>query len=576
MIQPDDKSSKELLTRRIFLAVVSSVTLQFFFVCCLVLFANLSTDYVHWLQETWSIVTSLRMWTFLVIFTTVVFLQAVFCRRVYLHTPPYYKSRFTKLLATFTAQNLYLGTLYVIIGGILIWFHLLLKGGRYSSLIADCSVIHGTCLVEEYSFLLFSGLWSGLYFSFKTRSSIGRYFRFPIIAQSKFFQFRRRIYTALPTLMLSSLWSTLYYMTVYYFVGSYCHMVLLFTISMQAEVELDTMSMLLNLSLILQLWFYQFVFVLTINSTYLFFEVYLTEWTQFKFGLSGALSTDGSELTLIEALSMDKIPIMQHLGYLDLVTLAQKEKARRATLFTLSQPGGHPYNWNCVVQRCTDLLNKFSSDLNAISVKPQPPLTCYGKSVLTTMGRPTQQKDRVYHMRKLVPDVAPTLTAVETITQETSYTGLLAQFVKQKRDAFVTYLLSKPLINYIFGEQDENKIRYVLFNSQPVMWAAEAISSLSVFSLTEDHHGIVQKDIPTIVNALLSVKQALDKQQKSVILARRLQTEDKLIREIFTSLRSAIKRSLYRIVTNFEPYINDLCLESAAVEQLQSFLNYKE
>ncbi|EZA48351.1 Nucleoporin NDC1 [Ooceraea biroi] len=440
MIQPDDKSSKELLTRRIFLAVVSSVTLQFFFVCCLVLFANLSTDYVHWLQETWSIVTSLRMWTFLVIFTTVVFLQAVFCRRVYLHTPPYYKSRFTKLLATFTAQNLYLGTLYVIIGGILIWFHLLLKGG----------------------------------------------------------------------------------------------------------------------------------------STYLFFEVYLTEWTQFKFGLSGALSTDGSELTLIEALSMDKIPIMQHLGYLDLVTLAQKEKARRATLFTLSQPGGHPYNWNCVVQRCTDLLNKFSSDLNAISVKPQPPLTCYGKSVLTTMGRPTQQKDRVYHMRKLVPDVAPTLTAVETITQETSYTGLLAQFVKQKRDAFVTYLLSKPLINYIFGEQDENKIRYVLFNSQPVMWAAEAISSLSVFSLTEDHHGIVQKDIPTIVNALLSVKQALDKQQKSVILARRLQTEDKLIREIFTSLRSAIKRSLYRIVTNFEPYINDLCLESAAVEQLQSFLNYKE
>jgi nucleoporin NDC1 len=348
-------------------------------------------------------------------------------------------------------------------------------------------------------------------------------------------------------------------------------------ISMQTETGLETMFKLLNLSLILQLWFYQFVFILTINSTYLFFEIYLTEWTQFKFGLSGALNTDGSKLTLIEVLSMDKVPIMQHLGYLDLITLAQKEKARRTILFTLSQPGGHPYNWNCIVQGCTNLLKKFSTDLNAISIKPQEPqLPCYRTSILTTMGRPSQQKDYIYNMRKLVPDVAPTLAAVEIITQETSYIGLLTRFIKQKRDAFIAYLLSKPLINYIFGEQDENKIRYILLNSQPVIWAAEAISSLSVFSLTEDHHGIVQKDIPIIINALLSVKQALDKHQRSAILTRRLQTEDKLIKEIFTSLRSAIKRSLYRIVTNFEPYINDLCLESVIIEQLQSFLNYKE
>lgn len=573
MIQIGRKSSEELLMRRMFFAVVSSVTVQFVFVCFLVLFANLSTDYVHWLQETWSIVTSLRMWAFLILLIAVAFLQAVLCRRIYLHTPPYYKSRFAKLLAMFTTQNMLLGTLYVVIGGILIWFHLSLKEGRYSSLVADCNTTDGTCLIEEYSFLLFSGLWSGLYF-FKIHSSVGRYFRFPIIARSKFFQFRRQIYAVLPGMMIFSTWSTLYYTAIYYFVGAYCRTILLFTIPVETEVEEDTMSKLLNISLLSQLWFYQFVFVLTISSTYLFFEVYLTEWTQFKFGLSGALSTDASEVTLIEALSMDKIPIMQHLGYLDLVTIAQKEKPRRDILFTLSQPGGHPYNWNCVVQRCTQLLEKFSADLNAISVKPQEQVPCYSKSVLTTLGRPAQQKD--YHMRKLVPDVAPTLAAAETIAQEVSYAVLFARFIKQKRDAFVTYLLSKPLINYVFGEQDENKIRYILFNGQPVMWAAEAISSLSVFSLTEDHHGIVQKDIPTIINSLLSVKQALDKQQKSAILARRLQVEDKLIREIFTSLRSAIKRSLYRIVTNFEPYISDLCLEPVTIEQLQSFLNYRE
>ena len=209
-------------------------------------------------------------------------------------------------------------------------------------------------------------------------------------------------------------------------------------------------------------------------------------------------------------------------------------------------------------------------------IKPQDQPFCYGTSVLRGTIAPAQKKDYTYNMRKLVPDIASSVVA-EIDTKEAPYSGSsLQKFIKQKRDAFVNYLLSKPLINYVFGEQDDHKIRYVLFNGQPVVWAAEAISSLAVFSLSEDSYGIVQKDVPTIINSLLLVKQALDKLQKSIILARKVQVDDKLSREIFTSLRSAIKRSLYRIVTNFEPYINDLSLEPLTIEQLQSFLNYRE
>lgn len=430
--------------------------------------------------------------------------------------------------------------------------------------------------MEEYYFLLLSGFWSGLYFSIKTGDSARKYFRFPIIAQSKFLQLRRRIYTMFPTFMISSMWSTLYYMAVYYFMGSYCRETLLSMISMQIEVKpLDTIFRLLNLSLILQVWLHQFIFILIISNTYMLFEIYLTEWAPFKFGLSGAYTPDSSEITLIDVLSMDKIPIMQHLGYLDLVSLAQKEKMRRNTLFTLSQPGGHPYNWNCVVQKSTSLLKKFSSDLDAIAAKSQDQSICY--STLTARHvPPVQQTKYTYHMRKLIPDVAPTLV-VEADAKKTPYSGSFIQkFFQQKKEAIVAYLFSKPLINYIFGEQDDNKIRYALHNGQLVIWAAEAISSLAVFSLSEDSYGIVQKDVPIIINTLLSVKQALDKLQKSAVLARKMQADDKLIREIFTSLRSAIKRSLYRIVTNFEPYIKDLSLELSTIEQLQGFLNYKE
>ncbi|XP_012537633.1 nucleoporin NDC1 [Monomorium pharaonis] len=569
MIETDKKGCRELLVQRMILAVVTSVMLQLSLVYCLVLLANLSIDYTRWFEDTWTAVMSPRMWAYFTVLAIVTFLQGFLCSKNYLHPPPYYKSRFVKLCKTVGIQNLFLRALYIVIGGILVWLHLSLKRGSFSST-ADCNVGYETCLMEEYYFLLFSGFWSGLYLSLKTSNIVGKYFRFPIIAQSKFLQLRQRIYAVLPTLMISSMWSTLYYMAVYYFVRSYYRETLF---PMQTEMKpLDALSRLLNLSLILQLWLYQFIFILIISNTYTLFEIYLTEWASFKFGSSGAYTSDSLEMTLIDVLSMDKIPIMQHLGYLDLVILAQKEKTRRGMLFTLSQPGGHPYNWNCVVQKCTNLLKKFSSDLNTISIKSQEQPFCY--STLTARVPPVQQSKYIYHMRKLVPDVAPVLVAETDVREEAPYSGpFIQKFIKQKKEAFVAYLFSKPLINYIFAEQDDNKIRHALHNGQLVIWAAEAISSLAVFSLSEDSYGIVQKDVPNIINTVLSVKQALDKLPKSPVLARKMQADEKLI---LGSLRSAIKRSLYRIVTNFELYINDLSLEASIIEQLQGFLNYKE
>lgn len=304
----------------------------------------------------------------------------------------------------------------------------------------------------------------------------------------------------------------------------------------------------------------------------------MTEWVLFKIGTSGAFSADEPEITLIDAISMDKVPIMQYLGYLDLVTVAQKEQHRRVLLFTLSQPGGHPYNWNCVVQKCMDLLKNFTIELNAIYAKSSDRMFCSTPNLTTTIMANGQHTDYLYRMRKLVQDIPPsTVPTTDISAKEPVCNGRLIQkSIKKKRDAFVAYLLSKPLINYIFGEQEENKIRYVLSNGQLIIWAAEAISSLTVFSLTEDSYGIVQKDVPTIIYVLLSLKQALDKLHKSNMSNRKIQIDDKSTRDTFISVRNAIKRSLYRVVSNFEPYINELYLEPVKIEQLQSYLNYKE
>lgn len=578
-IETDKRSCKQLLIQRMLLASVSSVMLQFFLVCCLVLFANLSVDYALWLHATWAAFTSPRMWFYLVFLSTVTSLQAYLCSRIYLCIPSYHKSRFAKLRASLTTQNLLLSIFYTTMGGILVWLHSSLVGGRYSLPVVECNVVRGKCLLEEYYFLLLGGCWSGFYYFLRSDNVSRSHFSFPIIAQSKFSRLKRSIYAELPTLAFSSTWSAAYYMLAYYTLGSYYRSALSAISAMTEHEVLDTVSSLLNFTLISRLWLHQFLFALTISITHLFFEIYMTEWVWFKIGTSCAFSTDSPELTLADALSMDKVPIMQHLGYLDLVNVAQREKHRRGLLFTLSQPGGHPYNWNCVVQRSMDLLRNFTIDLNTICLKPSPQDRPFGGAPTVTANGKALQNDYLYRMRKLVQDIPPpTTTTSEVSSQEAPVCNewLVQRFVRQKKDAFVAYLLSKPLINYVFGEQEDNKIRYVLSNSQLVIWAAEAISSLTVFSLSEDNYGIVLKDVKTILYVLLSVKQSLDKLHKSSVSTRKTQMDDKFTRETFVSLRSAIKRSLYKIVTHFEPHINGLYLEPVKMEQLQSYLNYKE
>ncbi|XP_076476785.1 nuclear division cycle 1 isoform X2 [Bombus vancouverensis nearcticus] len=391
MIQMNKKGCKELLMQRMFLAIISSIMVQFLLVTCLLLITNLNTDYMSWIQNTWTAITSFRMWSYFCILATVTFFQGVICSKSYSNIPPYSK-----------------------------------------------------------------------------------------------------------------------------------------------------------------------------------------KWVPFEFKQSNVFNTAESGVTLAEALSTDKVPIMQHLGYLDLITIAQKDKARRGVLFTLSQPGGHPYNWNCVIERCTGLIKKFSDDLSTACIKPQEPKLPSGAPSSTMTDVSAFQKQYMYRMRSLIKEEVQTCTEQSNIKKDVDNELFIQKFVKTRWNNFLAYLLSKPLISYVFGEIEGGKVCHILFNGQTIIWAADAISSLAVLSLNEDSYGIAQKDLPLIINTLLALKQALDKLQKSNIMAKKQYGDDKFIKQIFHSLRAAAKRSLYRIVTCFEIYIGDLGLETTTVEQLHSFLVYRE
>ncbi|KZC03984.1 Nucleoporin Ndc1 [Dufourea novaeangliae] len=427
MMRTTRKGCKELLMQRMFLAIISSIIVQFFLISSLLLVMNLNTNYGSWFQNTWTTITSLRMWSYFCILATITFFQGIICSKSFSNTPPYMKSRFAKFCGIFTSQNILLCALHIISSGLLVWLHL----------------------------------------------SVNR------------------------------------------------------------------------------------------------------EWVPFEFKQTNVFNNDDSGITLPEALSMDKIPIMQHLGYLDLVTMAQKEKSRRGILFTLSQPGGHPYNWNCLLEKCTSFVKTFTDDLNQACIRSQEQIQMSVPIPAAITKGSTVRREYVYHMRSLVKEETAVPTQEDEIKKDVENELFIQKFIKTKWNDFLAYLFSKPLIFYIFGEIEGGKVCHILFNGQSIIWAIDAISSLAVLSLDEDSYGIVQKDLPLIINTLLALKQTLDKLHKSNIMTKK-HGDEKFIKQIFQSLCAATKRSLYRIAINFEDYIEDVPLEPTAMEHLYNFLAYRE
>ncbi|XP_035728127.1 nucleoporin NDC1-like [Vespa mandarinia] len=578
MSERNRKNYPGLLIGRMFIAITLNITLQIFLLCLLILITNINTNVKLWLQNTWETIISLKLRIHFFVF--VAFLQGIIYCNNYLHRQPYLKNRFLKIQHIFTGQNLLRGLLCILMGCNLVWLHLSLKKGNHNLLIDNCDTLYGSCLIEEHYFLLLGGMWTGFYFFLTTSLSNQRYFQFSIIPMTKFSKFRKGIYSMLSTITSISLWPVIYFIIGYYLLGSYMRDFILSITSAQIETKpLDNFPQLLNVSLTMYLWLYQSTLIFTSNTTILLLEVFLTEWIPLEIQPNNNIfDSHISTITLADVLSMDNIPMIQHLGYLDLVTLAEKQETRRRILFTLSQPGGHPYNWNCIIEKSLNFINKFSDELNAITLKAKEQQFASSTSTITTSissNLSAFKSEYTYNMRKLVTDTIPSANE-SCVSKSPEIKSLTYKYIKTKWDLMISYFLSKPLIYYVFGEQDELKIEYALFNAQAVIWAAEAISSLAIVSLKEDSYGIVQKDLPDIFHALLALKLTLDKLYKSNILMKKSQNSDRCIKQMFNSLRSASKRSLYRITTGFENYINDLKLESTMIEHLQPFLNYKE
>ncbi|XP_015121567.1 nucleoporin NDC1 [Diachasma alloeum] len=568
MSQKPPNTGKDVLFRRMLMAVVSSIIVQCLLMSLVVLLTHLSpTRPLSWLEESLSLVTSLSTWCYFLILSAVIVLQGVVCSKSYLTSPPLLDTRFAVLCSVFTPHNLTVVSLHLTIGAILVWLHLSFEGSL--SLSKKCETLAGNCLREDYVYLLLSGVFTGAHHFLRSSFFETRHLEFPVIPQGKFTQVRREMSRLIPRVMTTAVWPVMYFLGLYYSFGGCVRGVVAPVLFLSVEDEpLDRVSRLVDVQLMFRVWLYSGFFSLTMESMHLLFQVHLTEWMEFDVGQR--VYEERASMSLGEALALEEVPIMQQLGFLDLVTLAQKQKSRRGIIFSLSQPGGHPYNWNCIVDRCLGVARGFAKRVEEVCAAKQEVVVPL-KPVAATLERPY-----AFHMRNLARVESPE-RARGSCPQPLPSTGqLILEFVKSRRQRIVDYVMSKPLVFYFFGVRSDSKIRHLLVTGQSVIWAVEAISSLAVISLREDSYGIVQKDLPGMIEALLGLKQALDKLHKMSLLSRKPQQDDREIRYLLGALRSADKRGIYRIVVAFREYFEDLALDQGVRDQLQGFFSFRE
>lgn len=117
--------------------------------------------------------------------------------------------------------------------------------------------------------------------------------------------------------------------------------------------------------------------------------------------------------------------------------------------------------------------------------------------------------------------------------------------------------------------------------SQAHIWALEALSYLVQASFSEDQFGVVQTTLPSILNCMLVLQEAVDRHFKlphasSKPIRSTISMGDSAYKALRFALRATLKTAIYRITTTFGVHLNAVKMSAEHRKRLQQFLEYKE
>lgn len=438
------------------------------------------------------------------------------------------------------------------------WQILSLVDGAYRDLINIHE--HKYYLVGDVFFLICCGLWTGFYFFIQIYVS-SRHLVFPVIQQRKFSQFRSNVLLLFKESFSLSMKPTLYFIIIYYVWGSQIENSFMNFFSLAKSPNESSFL------IYFYAWWFATVYFFSMNLIRFFFYLYLTEAVQFPI-----IKENQYVLSLQEAILMNNLPIIQNLACLDLFLLSHWSNLRRQIYFTLSQPGGHPHNWNNLIESVLKLFNDYidllkKSTENPLNQEKNKPDTISSSYPIQSPLSPNLKFRNLRNMSCLNNYIDDAIDVSHNLP-ETSPLDWLKTTLKEKITKFVN--LTKILlgINFLFGELPQVNIQKCLVNGHLIIWASQGISELATKSLTEDKYGIVQKDLPVIITTLVQLKQSLDKLNKMPALSRKGVMDDFHLK-MKASVSSALKKSLFNIYLHFGQFFHEFPLSNEVKQYLQ-------
>ncbi|XP_051984644.1 nucleoporin NDC1-like isoform X2 [Xyrauchen texanus] len=323
---------------------------------------------IQWISECTSLLTASSTIFSLVVLCGVVLMTGIFNMEFYTLVPSIPCSRVALMWTVLHPRQCVHSLVYCTMGMLVMWCASVIIGGRYSTLGTPCRSESGelvTCLNEYHLFLLLTGAFMGYSHSFLGVVQNIYYVSFQPIQQHKYLRFKGSLPMVVKCSVIQSLYSARNFAVLYYFFGYVPKAWISSTLNLHTDSSLqplDSLTGLLDFSFFYYLLICGTFLYLTWYMTVLLFRIYVTEAYSFPVQ---SIFTEDAEQCLPKVLSEKNTLVMRFLALQDLALLSQHSPPRRLEVFSLSQPGGHPHNWNAISKECLSLLSELTHRLVA-------------------------------------------------------------------------------------------------------------------------------------------------------------------------------------------------------------------
>ncbi|KAM4604890.1 nucleoporin NDC1 isoform 2-T2 [Polymixia lowei] len=323
---------------------------------------------IQWISECLSLLTSASAIFSFILLCSVVVVVGFFNLEYYTVIPSIACSKIDLFGQLLHPRQFVHSLAHCIMGVIVAWCCAITIGGRYQTLGSPCTQGDGgpqMCVNEYHLILLLAGAFTGYSHSLLGVIHNMNYVSFHTVQQYKYLRFKGTLPLVVKCSATQSLYSVRNYLVVYFFLGYVPKAWICKTLNLQLNSSLhplDSIAGLLDLSLLYHLWITGTFLLLTWYITLLLFRIFVTE--VYSFPVQSSFTEDAHQC--LPKVLTDKQPvILKFLALQDMALLSQHSPSRRLEVFSLSQPGGHPHNWNAISKECLSLLADLTQRLVA-------------------------------------------------------------------------------------------------------------------------------------------------------------------------------------------------------------------